>query len=160
MDLTVCTTRRCRLVITDHALVEIVTATEDDSRARTAQVLFGGLLGAAIAGDGGSLLGTGGVLNLGGATPVPPLRHIDKVLTCFASEVPDELATSRRWPKVLPHRRVTFYPRTLVNEVTLGWLGAFCAKVTGHPSDLEMRIDILEVRKARHALLQWAYPLK
>jgi len=160
MELTVCTTRRYRLVITDHAMIAIATMTEDESRAQTAHALFGGLLGAAIAGDGGSLLSGGSVLNLGDGKPVPPLRHIDKVLTCFAAEVPEELSTSRGWPKVLPSRRVTFYPRALIGEVTLGWLGALCAKVAGQADELEMRIDILEVWKARDALRRWAYPLK
>jgi len=160
MDLTVCTTRRQRLIITDRALVVIVTLTEDEARAQTAQYFFGhGLLGAAIGGDGGSLLSEGGILNLGDGQPVPSFDQINKVLTCFAAEVPEELSTSRRWPKVLPHRRVTFYPRPLISEVTLGWLGALRAKVAGQVNDLEMHIDILEVWKARGALRRWAYPL-
>jgi hypothetical protein len=160
MDLTVCTTQRHRLVISDHALVDIITVTEDESRARTAHAVMGGMLGAAVAGDGEGLLTAGSVLHLGDSKPIPPFRHIDTVLTCFASEVPEELSTDRKWPKVLPHRRVTFYPRALIQVVTLSWFGALHADVTGHPAGVDLRISVLEVRKARRALSQWAYPLK
>lgn len=102
MDITVCAATYERLVITDHALVSIEVLTPEEVRSRAGARAFGGLLGAAVAGDGGSLLGGGrlSILNLGAGEPVPPLRHMTTVVRCFASEVPDELAASQGWPKV------------------------------------------------------------
>jgi hypothetical protein len=161
MDLTVCAGTHERLVITDHALVVVQVSTPEESQANVARVLFGGLLGAAVGGDGGSLLGGGSqsILNLGNGKPVPPLHHMLAVTTCFASEVPPELASSRGWPKVADFRRVTFYPRALIGSVTLSWAGALRATLPVGGSDYETRVDLFSVWKARDALRRWGYPL-
>jgi hypothetical protein len=158
----VCGGQHERLVVTDHALVLVQVSTAQDSQAVLAHV-FGGLLGAAIAEQsGGSLLGGGSqsVLNLGNAKAVPPLHHIQTVTTCFASEVPPELAESHGWPKVPDFRTVVFYPRTLISEVHVGWTGSVRAKLPGTGSDLRMVISPFAVWKARDALRRWGYPLR
>ena len=78
MDITVCHARHIRLVITDQAMVAVQVATPEDAQARAASHLFGGLLGAAMADDGGSLLGGGqlSILKLGDGKPIPPLHHM------------------------------------------------------------------------------------
>jgi hypothetical protein len=81
------------------------------------------------------------------------------VTTCFASEVPPELAASRGWPKVPDYRRVTFYPRTLIGSVKLSWTGALRATLPGAGPDLETRVDVFSMWKARDALRRWGYPL-
>ncbi len=161
MELTVCAGIYDCLVITDHALVVVQVSTPEETKARAGRHLFGGLLGAAVAGDGGSLLGGGtqSILNLGNGKPVPPLHHIGSVMTCFASEVPAELADSPGWPKVPEYRRVTFYPRTLINSISISWTGALRATLPHSGADLETRIDLFALWKARDALRRWGYPL-
>jgi hypothetical protein len=161
MDLTVCAGVHERLVITDHALVVVQVSTPEETRANVSRHFFGPLVGAAIAGDGVSLLGGGAqsILNLGNAEPVPPLHHMERVTTCFAGEVPPELASSRGWPKVPDYRRVTFYPRTLIGSVKLSWTGALRASLQGTGPELATRVAPFSIWKARDALRRWGYPL-
>lgn len=162
MDLTVCRVTDGRLVITDHALIHVQTTTPEERRAQATRHLFGGgLLGAAIAGDGDSLLGGGrlNILNLGDGRPVPPLHHIASILTCFASEVPPELTESRGWPKVEGFRSVAFYPRTLIGQVSVRWSGRLVVTFPGVAADLDTRLDLFATGKARDALRRWGYPL-
>lgn len=162
MEITVCASSYERLVITDHALVCIQVTTPEEAKSRAAAHFFGGLLGAAIAGDGGSLLGGGqmSILNLGDGTPVPPLHHIKTVVKCFASEVPDDLAQSGGWPKVAPFRQVVFYPRLLIGEVSLSWSGRLRVTFPGVAPDFTTRVDLLSMWRAKDALRRWGYPLR
>jgi hypothetical protein len=162
MEITVCSGQHERLAITDHALVSVQVSTPQDSQTVLAHV-FGGLLGAAIAEQsGGSLLGGGSqsVLNLGNAKAVPPLHHIQAVTTCFASEVPSDLAESDGWPRVADFRTVVFYPRTLISEVRVRWTGSLEARLPGTGFHLKMAINPFAVWKARDALRRWGYPLR
>ena len=138
-----------------------IETSPDEAKARTARYLLGGVFGAVVAGDGSGLLGRGqmSILNLGHGDPVPPLHHMNAVVRCFASEVPPELSSSRGWPKVLDHRQVAFYPRTLMGKVTLRWTSALCATLPGVGPDFTTRVDLLQVWKARAALRRWGYPL-
>jgi hypothetical protein len=68
-----------------------------------------------------------------------------------------ELSSSRGWAKVLDHRPVVFYPRTLMGKVTLRWTGALCATLPGIGPDFTPRV--LQVCKARAAWRRWGCPL-
>ncbi len=162
MDITVCSGQHERLVITDHALVAVQVSSPQDRQAVLAHV-FGGLLGAAVAEQSaGSFLGSGSqsLLNLGNARAIPPFHHIQAVTTCFASEVPAELSESDGWPRLADHRSVTFYPRTLISEVRVGWLGSVEAMLPGTGFHLKAAINPFSVWKARDALRRWGYPLR
>ncbi len=161
MDLTVCGTVDGRLVITDHALVAIQLSTPEERRAQATAHLFGGLLGAAMAGGGSSLLGGGreNSLNLGDGTPVPPLHHMQRIVKCFVSEVPPELSQSQGWPKVADFRPVVFYPRTVIGQVVVRWTGAMLVTFPGVAPDFTTRLNILSVWKARNGLRRWGYPM-
>ncbi len=124
--------------------------------------LFGGVVGAAVANQSGSLLsgGSQSLLNLGNAKAVPALHQIQSVITCFASEVPPELAASDGWPRVADFRTVVFYPRTLVSEVRVSWMGSVEAALPGTGFHLKMAINPFSVWKARDALRRWGYPVR
>jgi hypothetical protein len=162
MDITVCSGQHERLIITDHALVTVQVSTTQESQRILAHV-FGGLLGAAITEHSeGALLGGGSqsVLNLGHGKAVPPLHYMQSVTTCFASEVPPELAESKGWPRVADFRTVVFYPRTLISEIRVGWTGSVEATLPGTGHQLEMAINPFSVWKARDALRRWGYSLR
>jgi hypothetical protein len=162
LDLTVCSATNGRLVITDHALISVQTVSPEERPTGLAAVLLGGVVGAALAAKSGSLLGGGqqSLLNLGTGEPVPPLHHMNRIVKCFASEVPPEVAEAPRWPKLESFRPVTFYPRTLIGEVKVGWTGQLVATFPGHAPDFTVRLDIFSVPKARAALRSWGYPIR
>ncbi len=160
MDITVCSGQHERLVITDHALVSVQVSPPQEKQAVLAH-LFGGVVGAAVANQSGSLLGgSQSLLNLGNAKAVPPLHQIQSVVSCFASEVPPELTTSDGWPRVADFRTVVFYPRTLIAEVHVSWTGAVEATLPGTGFHLQMTLSPFSVWKARDALRRWGYPLR
>lgn len=151
MDLAVCGAGDWRVVITEHALVSLDV--RDPSFAASSEVVarlrYGAIPG-----------GQSGVLDLRDAQPVPRLSDLKRVVTCRASELPQELTETPGWPHfrwdVWP---VVCFPRTLIDEVAVRWTGRLRIAVAGVP-DTVLRISMLDVGKAREAFRRWSYSLR
>jgi len=155
MDITVCG----NVVITDHALIVISPNPATQARRQAAGSFaahaVGGALGGAIAAATrpGSI-GSGGLLNLGDGKEVPPLLHIDRILTCWPSEVPMELRDLSNWPRISEDRAVTFYPRALMGAIAVSWTGTLRVTFPGVAAGPQHELQFLAGRQGEGSLRQ------
>jgi hypothetical protein len=164
MELTVFRASSSYLVITAHALID-VERKEKKQGSRSAGMLLGAAVGGAVgAAVGASLFAeedapTGNLLNLREPKPVPPFLEIDDVLTCDASYVPEELRSHPQWPQVDDERPVTFYPRSIVQIVAVGFTGEVRIRPRyGEPK--KIGVDFWKVPQVKRALAQAGYKVR
>jgi hypothetical protein len=164
MELEVFRASSSYFVVTELALIDVERkATQKGSRAA------GMLLGAAVGGAVGAAVGaglfaeddapTGNLLNLRESKPVPPLAEIDDVLTCDASDVPEELRSHPGWPVVDDERPVTFYPRSVVQIVLVGFTGDVRIRPR-YGESKRLGIDFWKVPRAKRALARAGYVVR
>ena len=164
IELTVCGTSKGHLIITDPCLVEIERPPGTTvTRSKVLAMVFGGALGAALMStddeETGLRLG-GSLLNLERGEAIPDnIELIDRVVTCWGTEVPEQLMQQRTWPRRLADdAQLTFFPRHLVRSVRLSWTGELFADVDGS-KDVDVGISFWQVGKARRHLQRAEYPL-
>jgi hypothetical protein len=123
MDLTVSRSYARYVVISDPAIITVERRSDEELRQTrsiaTSLPSFAGPVVAAIADRVG--LPGGPVKLYLRRSEVPPVSQITEVLTCWAADVPPELAALPGWPKVETYRPVTFYPRVAIEELLLSW---------------------------------------
>jgi hypothetical protein len=110
------------VVVTDEAIITVERRSSEERRqAGTAALIVGGGVMGAVLAALVDLLGLPGGPTRLYLRPLetPPLSGMTEVLTCWAAEVPSELASERGWPSVEPFRPVTFYPRVLIESLDL-----------------------------------------
>ncbi|HEY2941298.1 MAG TPA: hypothetical protein VGN09_02585 [Vicinamibacteria bacterium] len=122
MILTVSYGHARHVVVTDEAIITVERRSAEERRqaSTVALAVGGGVLGALLAAVVDRLGLPGGPTRL--YLPphdTPRLAEMTEVLTCWAAEVPTELAEERGWPKVEGFRPVTFYPRAAIHSLTL-----------------------------------------
>jgi hypothetical protein len=113
------------VVVTDRYCIVERRSEEERRRASTLALVVGGVMGPVLAAILDRVGAPGGPVKLylrGGDTP--SLSEMREVTTCWASEVPGELATVADWPEVEAFRPVTFYPRVAIAAVRFSrWQG-------------------------------------
>jgi hypothetical protein len=123
MDLTVSRAYARYVVISDPAIITVERRSEEELRQTrsiaTSLPSFAGPVVAAIADRVG--LPGGPVKLYLRPSAVPPVSELTDVLTCWTSDVPDELTALPGWPKVESYRPVTFYPRAVIEGLMLSW---------------------------------------
>jgi hypothetical protein len=122
MVLTVSYGHARHVVVTDDAIITVERRSAEEQRqaSTVALAVGGGVLGALLAAIVDRVGLPGGPTRLYlRPHDTPRLAEMTEVLTCWASEVPTELAEERGWPKVEGFRPVTFYPRAVIDSLTL-----------------------------------------
>jgi len=114
------------VVVTDDAIIRVERRSEEEQRQASAIVLaVGGIVGPVLAAISDRIGMPGGPTRLYlRHRDMPPLGQLSDVTTCWASEVPTEVAVLVGWPRVEPYRPVTFYPRAAIAMAGLSrWRG-------------------------------------
>lgn len=114
------------VVVTDDAIIRVERRSEEEQRQASAIVLaVGGIVGPVLAAISDRIGMPGGPTRLYlRPRDVPPLAQLTEVTTCWASDVPAELAALVGWPNVESFRPVTFYPRAAIAMLGLSrWRG-------------------------------------
>jgi hypothetical protein len=126
VELTVSRSYSDYLVVTDMAILRVERRSDEERRQASMIVLVvGGVVGPLLAALVQWLGLPGGPARLYlRPSGTPELHEMRDVLTCWAADAPAELIAHPRWPRVEPHRPVTFYPRSLIESVELlAWGG-------------------------------------
>jgi hypothetical protein len=162
MGLTVVDAHRCKLIVTDDAVISAQKAAPAEIGALVARLLLGPTEGRFIAGDVQPLLQRGqtSVLHLGRGNPLPAITEMNTATSCFASEVPKELKRQKGWPRLRDFRLVTFYPRQVIRDITLSWAGALTIRLLSSQDDASLRVYPWGWTAAREALHRFGYPLR
>lgn len=126
MELTVARSYAEHIVVTDLAIARIERRSDEERRqVSTIVFVIGGLVGPLLAAMAEWIGLPGGPTRLYlRPKATPALEAMGEVLTCWASEVPPELSSHPRWPKVEGFRPVTFYPRATIESVGFTRWGA------------------------------------
>lgn len=125
VELTVSRSYSDYLVVTDLAIVRVERRSEEERRqASMILLVVGGVIGPLLAALVEWLGLPGGPARLYlRPSATPELDEMRDVLTCWAADAPPDLIAHPSWPKVEPHRPVTFYPRSLIESVELSAWG-------------------------------------
>jgi len=165
MELTICATSEGYLIVTDCCLIEVERPPGSNvSTSKALAMVFGGVFGAVLMSTDGEESGLrlkGSLLNLERGESVPDsIERIDRVVTCWATEVPEQLTRDPGWLRRLEDdAQLTFFPRHLIRTLHLSWSGEMRADVDGS-KDLELGISFWQVGKARRHLHRSGYPLR
>jgi hypothetical protein len=156
MDVSVCGD----VIVTDFAIIVVAPDPNKASAVRMGARAAGGAAGS-LAMDG--RLGSGGsgsLLNLDNAEPIPPLASLTRLATCWPSEVPQELSGRSDWPRIAESRPLTFYPRNVVGKVRLSFTGELTLTLPGVGPDVRAGVNFWQVGKAKGALRRAGFPLE
>ena len=161
MELTVSRSYAQHIVVTEHAIVR-VERRSDHERRRAANITLavGGVVGPVLAALADHLGTPDGPTRLYlRPFALPRLAEMTDALTCWAADVPEELAVHPAWPRVEGFRPVTFYPRALVGAVRPGLRGlTLCLKREAAP-EVSLPVPAWHMRRIRGALMRAGYPL-
>jgi len=136
------------VVVTDEAIITVERRSAEERRQASiaALVVGGGMMGALLAALVDQLGLPGGPTRLYlRPHATPGLAEMTEVLTCWASEVPPELLSEHRWPRVEGFRPVTFYPRAVIESLVVT------------PWRLRMTLKREAARHVQVPLAPWAY---
>jgi len=125
MDSTVATTYGDHVIVTEHAIIHVERRSEEERRqASWLTLALGGVLGPLVAAVADRVGMPGGPLKLHlRPADIPAVHEMTEVLTCWAADVPPEVAALPNWPRVEGFRAVTFYPRVSLAAVDVSRWG-------------------------------------
>jgi hypothetical protein len=148
MVLTVSYGHARHVVVTDEAIITVERRSAEERRqtSTAALIVGGGVMGALLAALVDQLGLPGGPTRLYlRPHATPGLAEMTEVLTCWASEVPPELQSEHRWPRVEGFRPVTFYPRAIIESLVVT------------PWQLKMTLKREAAREIDVTLAPWDY---
>ena len=150
------------VVVTDEAVITVERRSEEERRrASTLALVIGGVMGPVLAAILDRVGSPGGPVKLylrGWDTP--SLSEMREVTTCWASEVPGELATVPEWPQVEAFRPVTFYPRVAIATVRFSrWQGLQFTLRREAAREVAVPIPPWDRGRIKRRLMKAAYPV-
>jgi hypothetical protein len=149
------------VVVMDEAIVRVERRSEEEKRQVSSIVLAAGwALGPILAVFADVVGMPGGPTRLYlRHTDVPLPSAMKEVATCWAADVPADLATLPGWPRVEGFRPVTFYPRAAIATVRLTWRGIEMTLQREAARDVALAVPVWHHRKIREHLRRARYPV-
>ena len=161
MRLTVSRGYEHHVVVMDDAIVRVERRSEEEKRQVSSIVLAVGWAIGPILAVFADLVGMpGGPTRLYlRHTDVPLPSAMKEVATCWAADLPADLAALPEWPSVEGFRPVTFYPRAAIASVRLTWRGIEMTLRREAAKDVALAVAPWRHRKIREHLRRARYPV-
>jgi hypothetical protein len=149
------------LVVTDSAIIRVERRSAEETRqASMIAFVVGGIVGPILAALADRIGMPGGPTRLYlSHKDTPDLDAMADVTTCWAADVPPEVAALPGWPNVESFRPVTFYPRALIAAVKLSaWQGLMLTLRREAAREVSLSLPVWQQARVREHLESAGYP--